>query len=226
MCAFPQSDGRRAAVAVARYRIVKVPGRSRARRRWSRAIAVVSRRIVKEDHSRQPQKLRVPHLRRDEPVERLLVDRGEEACDIKLERPCPPSPVGRHPSEETHQPVARSERPLAPPTGKRVVDEDRLEDALLVGDQKVVNNPIPEVSREDLAWLGALRDEADGSPRLVGVLPQLALEHDQVRLRIDLEGKGIQCVPLVAAAVSVLPPQLTELVEVRADHEPPRTART
>jgi hypothetical protein len=32
--------------------------------------------------------------------------------------------------------------------------------------------------------------------------------------------------PLVAAAVTILPPQRAERIGVRADHEPPRTART
>ena len=167
---------------------------------------------MKEHRPREPQKLRVPHPPRDQPVERLLVDRGKEARDIQLERPCPPAPIRRHPPQEVHQPVARGERALPLPAGVRVVNEDRLEYSFLVGDQEVVNNAIPEVCREDLARLRARRDEADGPPWVVGVLPEFALERDQVRLRIDLEGEGIQGVPLVVTAVAILPPQLAERV--------------
>ena len=42
------------------------------------AKAAVRRGIVKQHRPHEPQKLRVPHSPRDEPVERLLVDRGEE----------------------------------------------------------------------------------------------------------------------------------------------------
>ena len=55
---------------------------------------------------------------------------------------------------------------------------------------------------------------------------QLLLERKQVGLGIHLEGQGVQGVPLLAAAAPVLPPERAEGIEVRADHEPPRTART
>ena len=42
----------------------------------------------------------------------------------------------------------------------------------------------------------------------------------------DLEGERVERLPLVAAAGAVVPPQRAEGVEVRAGHEPPRTART
>jgi len=55
---------------------------------------------------------------------------------------------------------------------------------------------------------------------------QFLLERQQVRLRIDLEGQGVRSSALVAAALTIGPPQGTEGIEVRADHEPPRTTRT
>ncbi len=55
---------------------------------------------------------------------------------------------------------------------------------------------------------------------------EILLECKQLGLGIHLEGQRVKGVPLVAAAVAILPPQRAERVELRADHEPPRTART
>jgi len=55
---------------------------------------------------------------------------------------------------------------------------------------------------------------------------KLLLEREQLGLGVHLEGARIKGVPLVAAAVAVMPPQRAERVELRADHEPPRTTRT
>jgi hypothetical protein len=106
------------------------------------------------------------------------------------------------------------------------VNEERLEHALLVRHQQVVDDPVAEVRREDLARLWAAGDEADRGSRAVALGAELLLEREQVRFGVRLEGERIARVPLVAAAAAVLPPQLAERIEVRADHEPPRTAWT
>jgi len=135
------------------------------------------------------------------------------------------SSLRAHAPQELHQAVARRERPLARPAGKGVVDEERLEDTLLLRHQQVVDDPVAEVRREDLARLRAAGDEADRGSRAVAVGAELLLEREQVRFGVRLEGERIARVPLVAAAAAVLPPQLAERIEIRADHEPPRTAR-
>jgi hypothetical protein len=92
-------------------------------------------------------------------------------------------------------------------------------------DQQVVDDAVPEVRGEHLARLGPAGNEADRASRVVGVVAQLPLERQQAGFRIDLEGERVPGVPLVAAAAPILPPQLAEPIGVRADHEPPRTAR-
>jgi len=56
--------------------------------------------------------------------------------------------------------------------------------------------------------------------------PQLLLQRQQMRLGVDLERQGIEGVALIAAALTIVPPQRREGIQVRADHQPPRTART
>ena len=59
------------------------------------------------------------------------------------------------------------------------------------------------------------------------MLLQLLLWGEELCLRVDLERQRVDGVPLVAAAIPILPPQLAEGVKVRAAvHDPPRTART
>lgn len=106
------------------------------------------------------------------------------------------------------------------------MNEQPFEHALLPRHQHMVHDPVAEVGGEDLARLGTARDETDGAARAVGVLAQLLLKHEQLGLGVHFERQGTLGVPLVAAAVTILPPQRAEGVEVRADHEPPRTART
>ena len=89
-----------------------------------------------------------------------------------------------------------------------------------------MHDPVAEVRGEDLARLGAGGDEEDRSSWPVAVAAKLLLEREQAGLGVHLEGERIKGVPLVAAAVAVVPPQRAERVEIRADHEPPRTART
>ena len=47
-----------------------------------------------------------------------------------------------------------------------------------------------------------------------------------MRLSVDLESQGVRRIALVAAAPAIAPPQGAERIDVRADHEPPRTAST
>ena len=63
-------------------------------------------------------------------------------------------------------------------------------------------------------------------PWLVAVRAQVGLQVEKLCLRVQLESQGVPGVPLAPATVSVLPPELTERIEVRGDHSPPRTART
>ena len=60
------------------------------------------------------------------------------------------------------------------------------------------------------------------------MLPQLALEPEQIRLGVDLEGERVVRAPLAPAAGPVLPPQRREGVRIAQGRrqEPPRTART
>jgi predicted RNase H-like HicB family nuclease len=160
----------------------------------------------------------------DQRVERVLVDRGEEARDVQVERPRGPPAVRRRAAEKRHQPVARSERALAAAAGERVVDEDALEERLLVRDEEVVDDAVAEIGGEDLARLRARGDEADGRPRAVGVGAQLLLEAEQVRLRVRLEGERGQRAALAPAAGAVLPPERLERKEVgpiTSRHAPP-----
>ena len=124
------------------------------------------------------------------------------------------------------------------------MDEARLEDALLARHQHVVHDTVAEVGGEHLARLRAVGDEADRPPRPVGVLPQLALQRQQLGLGVDLEGQGVERVALVAAAGAVgrhssakeyvHPGRWQGAADTaplrcvrrrRADHDPPRTAR-
>ncbi len=134
--------------------------------------------------------------------------------------------VRRRLPQELHGTRTRREGPLAPPARVRVVDEARLEDALLVRDQEVMDDAVAEVCGEDLPRLRALRQEADRPSRPVAAAAKLGLECEQVAFETDLEREGTARVPLVPAADAVVPPQLREGEEVRADHDPPRTART
>jgi hypothetical protein len=89
-----------------------------------------------------------------------------------------------------------------------------------------VDHAIPEVRGEHLARLGTTSHKTDRRARAIAVVTQVPLQCQHLRLCVDLEGQSIERVAFVAAADAVLPPQRAEGVEVRADHEPPRTART
>jgi len=106
------------------------------------------------------------------------------------------------------------------------VNEDRLEDALLMRDQQVVDDAVPKVRCEDLARLRAFGQEADRRSRPVAAAAKLGLQCEQVALEGELEVESAPGVPLVAPADAVMPPELGEGKEIRADHDPPRTART
>jgi hypothetical protein len=59
------------------------------------------------------------------------------------------------------------------------VDEEPLEDALLMRDEQVMHHAVAEVRGEDLARLGAGRDEADGAPRPSQVPPSSVADPPQ-----------------------------------------------
>jgi hypothetical protein len=105
------------------------------------------------------------------------------------------------------------------------VNEDRLENLLLVRDQKMMHDAVAKIGGENFTRLRAVGDETDRTPWPVGVRAQLLLQREQVGLRVHFKGQGIYCVALVAAALAIVPPQRSEGIDVRADHRPPRTAR-
>src|SRR5438309_8560862 len=162
----------------------------------------------------------------DDLEQRCLVDGGKDAPDIQLERPRRPPAVDGDAPKETHQPIARRQRPLALAAGVGVVDEEGLEHPLLGRHQEVVDHAIPEVRGKHLARLGTIGHKTDRRARAVAVVAEVPLECQQLRLGVDLNGQSTERVPFVAAAYPVLPPQRTERIQVTADHEPPRTART
>ncbi len=107
-----------------------------------------------------------------------------------------------------------------------VMDEDRLEDPFLMRNEEVMHDPIAKVRGKDFPRLWPVGDEANGAARRVCVRPELLLQRQQVRLGVHLEGQGVCGIALVAAALAIVPPQRVERIQVRADHEPPRTAST
>ncbi len=73
---------------------------------------------------------------------------------------------------------------------------------------------VAKVGGEDLAGLPPLGHEADRTARPVGLRAQLSLQIEQRGLGIDLECEGVQSVPLVAAAGTVLASEVLDGVEV------------
>ena len=111
--------------------------------------------------------------------------------------------------------------------GVGVVDEQGLEDALLVRHQEMVHDTVAEVGGEDFAGFGAIGDEADGTS-LGGRCACAAPAASARRFASALTSKArvFRVCAFVAAALTIVPPQRCKGVEVRADHQPPRTART
>ena len=161
----------------------------------------------------------------DDLAERLLVDGGEEAGNIQVQRPRRAPPVRGHPTQEDHQPVAGGQGPLLAPAGVGVVNETRLEDALEVPHQQVVNDAAAKVGRKHLTRFASVGDEADRRAGPVSVVTQLPLQVEQLRLGIDFESERIDGVPLVAPTGVIVAPQLMERVEV-GRHRQPRTRRS
>ena len=55
---------------------------------------------------------------------------------------------------------------------------------------------------------------------------QFLLQREQMRLGVHLKGQRVRGCTLIAAALAIVLPQRAKGIEVRADHEPPRTAIT
>jgi hypothetical protein len=106
------------------------------------------------------------------------------------------------------------------------MNESRLKETLLVGDQQMVHNTVAKVGRKDLTRLGAVSKKTDGTAGTVGMRAQCLLHGQQVGLGVDLECQGVQGSALVTAALAIVPPQRREGIEGRVNHQPPRTART
>jgi hypothetical protein len=102
------------------------------------------------------------------------VDRVEEVPDVELQVPAAALAALDFPHEDLQALDGRM-RALAAAVGVHVVDEGRLVEPLELWNDPVMNDPIGEVRRMDLARFRARRDETRRRPRLPGAGIQAAL---------------------------------------------------
>ncbi|MCI0453427.1 MAG: hypothetical protein L0Y68_00345 [Candidatus Dadabacteria bacterium] len=89
----------------------------------------------------------------------------------------------------------------------------------------MMDDTIAKISSENLTRLRTIGDEAYRTPRTVSVLSKFFAQRKKVLLGIELKCQGVRCIALVAAALSIAPPQSAKRIKVSADHEHRRTAR-
>src|SRR2546426_1387586 len=90
----------------------------------------------------------------------------------------------------------------------------------------MMHHTVTKIGGKHFARLGAVSDETDRPSRSVRMRAQFLLQREQMRLGVDLKGQRVRGCPLIAAALAIVLPQRAKRIEVRADHEPPRTAVT
>ena len=120
-----------------------------------------------------------------------MVDRGEEARDVALERVIEAAREGRG---AAHRGVVA----LAAAAGVGVLDEAPLEERLDHAHDRVVHHAVPEGRRGHRAPLRIVDLEVVVGPVAVAPLAQLAVERHHLGLEIGEEG-GASAAPALAA---------------------------
>src|SRR5581483_52046 len=87
------------------------------------------------------------------------MDAVEEIADVELQVPSAALAAG-HLASKGVQAIDRRMSAFAPAIRIAVINEPRVEDCLELRDEPMVHDAIREIRRMDLAWLGALGDEA------------------------------------------------------------------
>ena len=74
--------------------------------------------------------------------------------------------------------------------GVAVVNENTLPPGFKMQNQQVVNNPVPEIGREDFAFFGAFGNKAGGRKGAIGTGLQFLSQLHQIFLGIHLKPQG------------------------------------
>lgn len=93
--------------------------------------------------------------------------------------------------------------PLSFPAAVRVMDEEFLKDRTQLADNVMMNNPIPEIARENLAPNRLIHDEGNRFPDFVRSVSDFLVELQETRLVVELKCKRVDSISFVPTAFVV-----------------------
>lgn len=139
----------------------------------------------------------------DHPEENGSVDGHEKSSYVEFENPCfLPVVVGCRPHKPLHA-LYPEGCPFSCAAGVRVVDEEILKYRIQFVDDKMVDDAVSEISRENLSFDGAVDDESNAFADGIRPVYNIRVESNEIRFVVELEFDGIGGVALVASAVVV-----------------------
>ncbi len=148
-----------------------------------------------------------PVFLRDDPLDHgeqdAPVDRHEKPGNVELEHVSFPGMQIRDGTGEPLHSPDTEERALALAAGIGIVDERPFENGFELVHDEMVNDPVAEVPRENLALHGTLDDEGDARADRIRPISDVICEREQAGLVIDLEAQGVRGLALAAPAVEV-----------------------
>ena len=130
---------------------------------------------MEDDRPSQPQDLRILDLFFNQIEQNALIEADKETLDIRLKIPRLSCSSFCGLTNISFQITDGLMGAFAFPAGIGLIYEFRFEDRLEIPDQDMVDDPIPEISGEDLAWLRFCNHEADRLAGLVGMADKFFL---------------------------------------------------
>lgn len=160
-------------------------------------------RIVQNDLPDQTAQPFFLHPRLDLRQYCMTIDAGEKIGDIRFRHKSRARPVARHRPRKSRN--AAASVVAAPPrnAGVAVADETAVKTIPYRVENQVMHNTIPKTGRPDFAGFRMRYHEGKTAANLIAAVLQIAPQGHQVSFQIGLEGKLMQSVALVTAAIEI-----------------------
>lgn len=154
----------------------------------------------------------------------FLIDTDKKGADIDMKEPCFFRAVARHLSHEILKSCHGGMGSLAFPACVRVMNEDPLPFWLQITHQQMVDDPVPEMGREDFPVFRLFRYKAGGWGWNVASGGKFFQQQQNFLFGVYLKTERGNFISLVLPAIEIAPVEILKSKGIR-DHFQGRTAR-